>query len=657
MCPSAVRPCGIALVLALMVGVAAASPPALPDGVSADWWSQVQTGIEASEYHVSWVTGQGYQAPNRAHDFRTWFAENGIRVVPRRDEVPAWEWGLSLSAWGRAGALQPVGRARLAAHENRVDVDRDGILEWYVNDPRGLEQGFTIAARPEGEGPIVAVELTLTGTLNPRLSEDGRAIDFVAPNGDRALHYAELVVTDARGKALPAWFEGFAADRRRGIRIVVDDADAAYPVTIDPLATSPAWSRTLSPAGNFGYALASAGDVNGDGYGDVIVGAPNYDMGGTDAGMALVYYGNTWGLTGAPMKTIAGTFGAKMGYSVATAGDVNGDGYGDVIVGAPGFNNSTGKAEVYRGSPIGLSATPMWVDVGLGYGHRFGYAVAPAGDVNGDGYGDIVIGAPGYSGGQGGEGAAFVYLGSATGLPLPAEPDWQAESQAAHPYDQQTFGAAVGTAGDVNGDGYSDIIVGDSWASEAYVWHGSAAGLGASGEPGNADWSARPKTSFGAAVGTAGDVNGDGYTDVIVGAPRATVTLAEEGQAFVYAGSAAGLGAAALWSRVGGQANAHYGWSVGTAGDVNGDNYADVVVGAPSFTWTYAEGGKAEVFHGSASGPSASPDWSAAGAAEAIHYGWAVATAGDVNGDGFSDVLAGAPADSRYWPRFPTGSG
>ena len=532
-------------------------------------------------------------------------------------------------------------------HENRVDADRGGIVEWYVNDPRGLEQGFTIAARPEGEGTLVEVELTLTGTLNPRLSEDGRAIDFVAPNGDRALHYAELVVTDARGKALPAWFEGFAADRRRGIRIVVDDADAAYPMTIDPLATSPAWAMSVGPAGNFGYAVAAAGDVNGDGYGDVIVGAPNYDMGGTDEGCAYVFHGNATGLDMIPRRIANGAgAGANAGFSVATAGDVNGDGFSDVVVGAPGWASKWGRAIVFRGSSMGVIPSPWWTEIG-NTNWQLGYTVAPAGDVNGDGFSDIVVGAPGYTYDHFHEGAVFVYDGSATGLPYPPAPSWIAMSHTPRDPGQETFGAAAGTAGDVNGDGYSDIVVGDSYSSKVYVWHGSATGLGPTGEPDNADWSARPKTSAGAAVGTAGDVNGDGFTDVIVGAPRGTVTFAEEGQVMVFAGSTTGLGAAALWTRVGGQANAHYGWSVGTAGDVNGDNYADIVVGAPNYTWTYAEGGKAEVFHGSASGPSASPDWSVAGAAEADHYGWAVATAGDVNGDGFSDVLAGAPDHSE----------
>ncbi len=88
------------------------------------------------------------------------------------------------------------------------------------------------------------------------------------------MHYADLKVTDARGTKLDAWMERFAGPGESGIRIVIDDADAVYPVTIDPLATSPAWTAEANQSyAYFGYSVATARDVNGDGYSDVIVGA------------------------------------------------------------------------------------------------------------------------------------------------------------------------------------------------------------------------------------------------------------------------------------------------------------------------------------------------------------------------------------------------
>jgi hypothetical protein len=112
---------------------------------------------------------------------------------------------------------------------------------------------------------------------------------------------------------------------------------------------------------------------------------------------------------------------AQYGYSVGTAGDVNGDGYDDVIVGAPDYANgqqNEGAAAVYYGSAAGLSLVPNWGDEGDQEGARFGSSVGTAGDVNGDGYDDVIVGAPNYDHGQDGEGAVVVYHGSAAGLSL-----------------------------------------------------------------------------------------------------------------------------------------------------------------------------------------------------------------------------------------------
>src|SRR3989338_8866950 len=154
--------------------------------------------------------------------------------------------------------------------------------------------------------------------------------------------------------------EGFAGSTARGIRIVFDDSEAIYPVTIDPLATSPAWTAESDQAGaQFGISVATTGDVNGDGYSDVIVGAPYYDNGQTDEGRAFVYLGSSAGLALTPAWTAeSDQASAYFGYSVSTAGDVNGDGYSDVIVGALYYDNgqaNEGRAFVYLGSSAGLA--------------------------------------------------------------------------------------------------------------------------------------------------------------------------------------------------------------------------------------------------------------------------------------------------------------
>lgn len=353
---------------------------------------------------------------------------------------------------------------------------------------------------------------------------------------------------------------------------------------------SPDWisSGDLQAGAHFGFSVAPAGDVNADGYDDVIVGAPWSDTTRRDVGKVYLYLGGPGGLSGTPVWTSVGDdwLDARFGLSVASAGDTNGDGFDDVIVGAPFLTSGSvnqGKAYVYLGGPGGLSASPAWTSEGDGHGY-FGESVASAGDVNGDGFDEIIVSAPwAFAGGK-----VYVHLGSPSGPSAAA--DW---SSLGEDLWYAEFGRSVSSAGDVDGDGYGDVIMGAPLAfpsGKAYVFFGGPAGL--AGSPG---WTGSGSPIvfawFGSSVTTMGDVNGDGFDDVLIG------DAYNWGKAHAYFGAQTGLSSIPDWSSPDGdQQEAGFGLSVAFAGDLRNDGSPEVLIGAPYFDATNTDAGKAYLF-------------------------------------------------------------
>ena len=409
------------------------------------------------------------------------------------------------------------------------------------------------------------------------------------------------------------------------------------------LSTSADWSQGSGQASSYsGNAVASAGDINGDDYDDIIVGASHYDNGETDEGVAFVYLGSASGPVSPHHRLLeVNDSGALFGGSVASAGDVDGDGFDDVIVGAQDYDSpqvDEGGAFLFRGSAGGLASTPIWTGESNQEGADYGESVASAGDVNGDGRADVIVGARYYDDLEPSEGAAFVYLGTDVSPYLTALPVWVGQSDVVG----ARYGSSVASAGDVNGDGRDDVVVGAPQLGNggtAYLYYGTGAGVG--DQPVWGTESGQAGAELGRSVSGTGDVNGDGFADVAIGAPYYDDGHTDEGKVFVFHGSPSGLGFEADWDAQSDQDGAALGYAVAGAGDLDGDGYSDLVAGAPWQDSDQADEGVVWVWFGSAGGLGATPTLFEETQASAF-YGGSVASAGDVDGDGFSDLLVGA---------------
>lgn len=608
-----------------------------PDtGLHSSWFAGVAQNITAEEYSVEAIDESTYNATNRANKARFEIGAEGF-IAKERESSDDWQIHFRISEINSGDLTYDLSRPLVQFNKREIDYAFSGLTIQYINNEDGLRQNFIFGNNP-GNSSELKVSMELQTPLAVKMN--GGDLCFTK-DGITKLCYTDLHVYDAMHNPLPA-----SMQLRGGtLEINADVSHAIFPVTIDPLSTTPDWMAESNQVGaHMGFAVSTAGDVNHDGYADVLVGAIAYDDGETDEGKAYLFLGGPAGLASSPAWTAeSNVAGALFGKSVAAAGDVNGDGHDDILIGAGDYSGpevGEGKVYLFYGTASGATASPVWTFESNQAGAALGYPVEGLGDVNGDGYADVIVGANGYTDGETEEGVAFAFYGSPSGLP--ATPNWTVESnnETAH------MGHAVSSAGDVNGDGYDDAVVG-AWnytgavneCGKAWVYLGGPSGLSTT-----AVWSmegTQEGDNYGFWAHNVGDVNNDGYSDIMVAAKRYDDVYMDEGIAFLFLGSPTGPSTTPAWTMEGGNDECEFGDQFGPAGDVNGDGYDDLVIGAHYYTNTQWKEGAAFLFYGEADGLAATPAWVAYGGVAQANYGWSVDGAGDVNGDGFDDWIVG----------------
>jgi hypothetical protein len=466
---------------------------------------------------------------------------------------------------------------------------------------------------------------------------------------------------------------------------------------------------TLSSSGEYygGRFVSSAGDINRDGYDDIIIGAPYADITGTDAGASYVIFGKDSGYsTSLDLSSLSGADGFvingvgasdRTGLSVSSAGDINKDGFDDIILGAIEpfilFGKSTGFTTPINAVDISTGdGSKGFVISGNTYHDYAGFGVSTAGDINGDDIDDIIIGALGAGTTNSEVGETYIVFGKDSGYSstldlanLDGTNGFVIKGAAAG----DSIGYSTSSAGDINRDGYDDIIIGAPFvdttgadAGASYIVFGKSGVYTESLELSTLDGTngfvvhgVASGDFSGLSVSTAGDINKDGYDDMIIGA------VGEDswtGKSYVIYGKNfdADPFPASLnlshWSSGDGSegfvingitANDYLGYSVSSAGDINGDDIDDIILGAPEeMPDDDAFGsGDSYVIFGKDTGYSASFDLANLDGTNGFvlngidtgdFTGHSVSSAGDINNDGFDDIIIGAPGAGKSYVVF-----
>ncbi|MCW5970331.1 MAG: FG-GAP repeat protein [Blastocatellales bacterium] len=545
-------------------------------------FEKVKAAIEADRRELRRVKEEGvkgagtvWEARHQGRNLRAMFTREGVRLTPVENCAgEKWQAAVSLKGVGYGEKLKRAVAGPMRVEGNRIELQKlivDGvgegqgaaITEWYVNKEQGIEQGFTLAERPgESGGAFVGAEplrvvMSVSGGLRARVEDGGQAVALRYEKGSQVLRYDHLAAWDARGRWLPSHME--ASGKGDEITLVVEDAGAVYPVTIDPLFTEV--KKLIASDGaagdRFGFSVSISGDT-------VVVGAPLVD---SFRGAAYIYERNKGGMgliadNWGEVKKLTASDGAAndfFGISVGISGDT-------VVVGAQDDDSGRGAAYVYERNKGGMGpAADNWGEVKKltasdgAVNDRFGISVSISGDT-------VVVGA---FGDDSKRGAAYIYERN-KGAMGPEADNWGEVKKltASDGAADDQFGNSVSISGDT-------VVVGayfdDSLRGAAYIYERNKGGADNWGEVKKltaSDGAADDR--LGISVGISGDT-------VVVGAVGDD---SNRGAAYIYERNKGGMGPIAdNWGEVrkltasDGVAGDFFGVSVSISGDT-------VVVGA-----------------------------------------------------------------------------
>jgi hypothetical protein len=377
-----------------------------------------------------------------------------------------------------------------------------------------------------------------------------------------------------------------------------------------------------------GYSLSARGDVNGDGYDDILIGAPTDEKDVDNEGRVYMFFGESDLCLNINCSNADVIFCGEESYdtfgsSISTGGDINEDGYDDILIGAPYHNSSRGKTYLFFGKPLGWTKeiSALNADVfftGEEIGDESGISLESVGDVNGDEFDDILIGAPYHNSSRG---KTYLFFGKASSAWITENDCSMADIFFNGENEGDRYGVSISSAGNVNGDNYDDILIGAErndegglGAGQTYLFFGKSNGWSQEMNCflANASFIGEPPIISGwdlsgRKIAYAGDINGDDYDDILIGAEGNDDGGSSAGQVYLFFGKSSGWSIDLNCSN----ANASFlgerdldrlGSSIGSAGDINEDGFDDILIGATGNDEAGSGSGRVYLFFGKSSG-------------------------------------------------------